>query len=139
MKTSTKANAFISFSDDTMMVAEPDDQFTGEEWKSPSSDDLCIWGTSSTEGGHSSEIAIVRQLASKGIVYLGVVDGMSAAGGMVIGKRGEAMRSTDRKIDSTCDEVGYEYRSTFANSFTKLVGMRPSSYRAAARNKVRDE
>lgn len=311
MKTPSKPNAFVSFSDDTMMVAEPDDQFTGEEWKSPTSDDLCILASPATEGGHSNEVALVGQLATKGIVHLGVVDGISAAGGMVIGKRGQAMlvcfkrptrirmadgwkrfaprtaclisspvhirtrpeagwafayigygdrsgfsnlsgnpvdfdaaplvqairglhaeagvdsghallhhwvelihgyvrifaqprqederilkawsrissdlrrdwsveemavtammcaehfrrlclktfgrspmmhlsclrveraeellRSTDMKIDSICDEVGYEYRSTFSNIFTKLVGMRPSSYRAAARNTVRNE
>jgi AraC-like DNA-binding protein len=37
------------------------------------------------------------------------------------------------KIETICDEVGYEYRSTFSNIFTKLVGMRPSAYRDATR------
>lgn len=45
----------------------------------------------------------------------------------------ELLRSTDQKIESICEEVGYEYRSTFSNIFTKVVGMRPSVYRDAAR------
>ncbi len=311
MKAPTKTHAYVSISDDTVMVAEPDDLFTGEEWKSPSSDDLCILASATTVGGSFSEAALVGQLATKGIVHLGVVDGMSAAEGMVIGKRGQAMlvcfrrptrilmadgwkrfaprtaclisspvhirtrpepgwafayicysdrsgfpnlsgnpvdfdaaplvqairglhaesgvdsghallhhwvelihgyvrifaqprqederilkawsrissdlrrdwsveemattammcaehfrrlclktfgrspmmhlscmrveraeellRSTDMKIDSICDEVGYEYRSTFSNIFTKLVGMRPSAYRDAARKSARSE
>ena len=49
----------------------------------------------------------------------------------------ELLRSTDMKIDSICDEVGYEYRSTFSNIFTKLVGMRPSTYRDATRISVK--
>lgn len=43
------------------------------------------------------------------------------------------LRTSDMKIDSICEEVGYEYRSTFSNIFTKLVGMRPSAYREATR------
>ena len=45
----------------------------------------------------------------------------------------ELLRSTDQKIEAICDEIGYEYRSTFSNIFTKLVGMRPSVYRNATR------
>lgn len=73
------------------MVAEPDDEFFGEEWSSPPLEDLCILVSPSTVGAHSRAGAIVGQLAAKGIVHLGIVDGMSAADGTVIGKRGQAM------------------------------------------------
>jgi len=309
MKMKNPSESSDIFIEDAVMLAEPDDQFSGEEWSVPSSDDVCILVSPTTAGGHTREAATVGQLASKGIVHLGVVDGLAASAGTVIGKRGQAMlvcfqrptkilmaggwkrfaprtaclisspvhirtqpdpgwafayigygdsagfsdlsgrpvgfdatplvqairglhaesgvesghallhhwvelihgyvrifaqprqeddrilkawsrisselrrdwsveemastammcaehfrrlclkthgrspmmhlsslrveraeellRSTDMKIDSICDEVGYEYRSTFSNIFTKLVGMRPSAYRAAARNSVR--
>lgn len=47
-------------------------------------------------------------------------------------RAGELLRCTDLKIESICEEVGYEYRSTFSNIFTKFTGMRPSAYRSAA-------
>lgn len=44
-------------------------------------------------------------------------------------KAAELLLSTDCKMEAICDEVGYEYRSTFSNVFTKVYGMRPSAYR----------
>ena len=47
-------------------------------------------------------------------------------------KAAELLVSTDAKIESICEEVGYEYRSTFSNVFTKVFGVRPSAYRESA-------
>ena len=44
-------------------------------------------------------------------------------------KAAELLSSTNAKIEAICDEVGYEYRSTFSNVFTKVLGVRPSAYR----------
>jgi transcriptional regulator GlxA family with amidase domain len=44
-------------------------------------------------------------------------------------KAAELLSSTDSKIEAICEEVGYEYRSTFSNVFTKIFGIRPSAYR----------
>ncbi len=44
-------------------------------------------------------------------------------------KAAELLSSTDSKIEAICEEVGYEYRSTFSNVFTKILGVRPSAYR----------
>lgn len=44
-------------------------------------------------------------------------------------KAAELLSSTDSKIEAICEEVGYEYRSTFSNVFTKVLGVRPSAYR----------
>ena len=44
-------------------------------------------------------------------------------------KAAELLISTDSKIVSICEEVGYDYRSTFSNVFTKILGVRPSTYR----------
>jgi len=41
----------------------------------------------------------------------------------------ELLSKSSLKIDAICDEVGYEYRSTFSNVFTKVFGVRPSTYR----------
>jgi transcriptional regulator GlxA family with amidase domain len=46
-----------------------------------------------------------------------------------IEKAADLIRSTDLKIDAVCDEVGYEYRSTFSNLFTRMYGVRPSVFR----------
>ncbi len=44
-------------------------------------------------------------------------------------KAAELLSSTNSKIEAICEEVGYEYRSTFSNVFTKAFGIRPSAYR----------
>jgi AraC-like DNA-binding protein len=44
-------------------------------------------------------------------------------------KAADLLSSTDSKIEAICEEVGYEYRSTFSNVFTKVLGVRPSAYR----------
>jgi AraC-like DNA-binding protein len=44
-------------------------------------------------------------------------------------KAAELLSFTDSKIEAICEEVGYEYRSTFSNVFTKVFGVRPSAYR----------
>jgi len=73
------------------MVAEPDDCFAGETRPAATSDDLCILASPSATGSHAGGAVIVGQLATKGIVHLGVIDGTSAAEGTVIGTRGQAM------------------------------------------------
>ncbi len=81
----------FSYDDEAVMVAEPDDHFPEESYRTPTSDDLCIVASPSTTGNHSGEKTIVGQLAAKGIVHLGIIDGNSAAEGTVIGKTGQAM------------------------------------------------
>ena len=49
-------------------------------------------------------------------------------------KAAELLSSTDSKIEAICEEVGYEYRSTFSNVFTKVLGVRPSAYRERTSN-----
>lgn len=73
------------------MMAEPDDQSASETPSAPASQDLCILASAAVEGAHSAERAIVGQLATRGILHLGIIDGHSAVEGTVIGKRGEAM------------------------------------------------
>ncbi|TAG10870.1 MAG: AraC family transcriptional regulator [Verrucomicrobia bacterium] len=45
------------------------------------------------------------------------------------------LRTTNLKLDAICEEVGYEYRSTFSNIFFKNMGVRPSAYRDALHKK----
>jgi len=52
-------------------------------------------------------------------------------------RAGELLRATDLKIETICEDVGYEYRSTFSNVFTKFMGMRPSAYRETATGAAR--
>lgn len=75
----------------SVMVAVSDDRFPVESYPSPTSDDLVIAASPSATGTYQGETTIIGQLATKGIVHLGIIDGISAAEGTVIGKTGQAM------------------------------------------------
>jgi AraC-like DNA-binding protein len=81
----------IPYDDDAVILAEPDDQFYGESSTAAPSDDLCILASPSATGSHACGTTVVGQLASKGIVHLGIIDGNSAVERTVIGKHGQAM------------------------------------------------
>ncbi len=91
MKTNTMNYHPSPLAEDVVMMAEPDTQATGEPHSELASQDLCLLASTAVEGAHSVDHTIVAQLAARGIVHIGIIDGQSAIGGTVIGKRGEAM------------------------------------------------
>ncbi len=80
-----------SHAHDTVMLAEPDDCFPGDIDRPPASDDLVLAVSPSAAGDDTTEVTVVGELASKGIVHVGIIAGNSAVDGVTIGKSGQAM------------------------------------------------